>query len=272
MTANGMTPKMMKNGSATMNAKELQEYNESRRKYHKLLSNELGHLIVGHILCKTKRMQGIYRLEANAAEEVEQELSIAAFKSRNKWKADMSANKHTYMVRAINKHAAYLGRQFSKLPITENYEHGTDIRTIGEFHKTTQERSQRLYDKNDSLNQQPHPENKMKQTKQRIMSQKERPRVKPSVVSCGSELAEQLVAKPICDNSLKMDIEAFFASLSLRQQIIILMLEEEFTHDEIAEALGLTQPRIVQILHDIQEIFLFFQKSPYENTDFCNCI
>ena len=69
-----------------MNAKELRKYNRSRRQYHKLLTDELGRQVVQHVLHKARKIQKLYRLEANATEEIEQELSIAAIKARDKWK------------------------------------------------------------------------------------------------------------------------------------------------------------------------------------------
>ena len=64
-----------------MNAKELRKYNRSRRQYHKLLAKQFGRAVVNHLLHKTKAIQAFYKLEANAAEEVEQELTIAVMKA-----------------------------------------------------------------------------------------------------------------------------------------------------------------------------------------------
>jgi hypothetical protein len=48
-----------------MNAKELKKYNQSRRQYHKLLAEELGRKVVQHILHKARKIQSLYRLEAD---------------------------------------------------------------------------------------------------------------------------------------------------------------------------------------------------------------
>ncbi len=238
-----------------MNAKELREYNRSRRKYHRLLAEELGRQVVQHILHKARKIQKLYRLEANATEEIEQELSIAASQAHDKWTKEIDAQKSTFVLGAVNKHSAYLARQLSDLPIMENYESGMDIRAMGQLHKIVQENAQKIYDKNHAMYPAPKFTDNKEQERHKQIQQKNRPKIKPSVVSCGAELENQAISKPLCDHSLKLDIEAVFTTLTPRQQIIVLMLRNEHTQEEIAKDMGVAQQRISEQIQRIQKKF-----------------
>lgn len=244
-----------------MNAKELQKYNRSRRKYHHLLAKELGRQVVQHILHKARKIQKLYRLEANATEEIEQELAIAANKARNTWTPEINAQKRTFVLAAVNNHSAYLARCLSGLPIMENYESGMDIREVGQLHKIVQKNIRKMHDKNNAMYPPPIFTDKKQRARQKRMQRKERPKIKPSVVSCGAELARQVTSKPTCDYALKLDIEAVIVTLTPRQQTIISMLNSGYTQEEIAKELNVTQPRIVQIAITIHRKFSVLQNN-----------
>lgn len=238
-----------------MNRKELKKYNQSRRRYHKLLAEELSRPVVNHILCKARKIQKLYRLEANATEEVEQELSIAAIKARDNWTPEMAAEKSTFVFAAINKHAAYLSRQLSSFPIMENCQAGTDMQAIGVFHKTSQGNAQRIYNTNNALYPLPVFADKKERIRQKKIRRNERPKIKPSVASCGPELARQAAARSVCDNALKMDIESVVATLTPRHQTIVNMLKARHTQEEIAEKIEIRQQRVSEQMQEIQKIF-----------------
>lgn len=244
-----------------MNAKELQKYHRSRRKYHKLLAEELGRQVVQHILHKARKIQKLYRLEPNATEEIEQELAIAASNADDKWTKEIEAQKSTFVLAAVNNHSAYLARCLSDLPIMENSESGMDMYAIGQFHKTCQENIRKIHDKNNAIYPPPSSTDKKQRARLKRIQRKNRPKIKPSVVSCGAELAEQVASKQTCDHALKLDMKAFIVTLTPRQQTIISMLNSGYTQEEIAKELNLTQPRIFQIAKAIQQKFLILQNN-----------
>lgn len=244
-----------------MNIKALKKYNKSRRQYHKLLAEDLGRKVVQHILHKARKIQNLYRLEANATEEIEQELSIAAFNARDKWTPEMDAKRSTFVLAAVNNHSAYLARKLSGLPIMENYETGMDMQAVGQFHKISQENIQKIHDKNNAMYPPPVLTDKKQRARQKRIQQKERPKIKLSVVSCGSELAHQVASRPMCDNALKLDIDAVIATLTPHQQAIVSMLKAEHTQKEIARRLKTPRQTITDQIHEIRKIFIKFINS-----------
>ena len=245
-----------------MNAKELKKYNRSRRQYHKLLARQFGRAVINHILYKTQGIQRCYKLEANAAEEVEQELTIAVMKATQTCRPSTTAQKNTYLVGAINKHAAHLGRKHAGLPITEHYDSGFDIQEAGTLYRTSQENAHRLYNQNDNLVPAPTPKTEKARMRRKRIRAKECPKIKSSIVSFGSELAQHTKGKPghSCDIELKMDIKVTLRNMSPCQQTIVALLSAGYTQQEIATKLKKGQSQVSRDIRWIRKKFLEFKK------------
>ena len=174
----------------------------------------------------TNRLARSFRLQPADRDDVRQELTLKALIIIEDFE-EGEASLVTYTKRCLENKASDIARDLRNLPPITNCNDASTAMDIEEQYSYSADR------KEDHV---------------------------PLVVSMGSQLQHVSACNHEHDLPLKMDIEAILPTLTPRQRQIVDLLEDGKNQEQIAEKLLLTQPRITQIIQDIQKKFLILRK------------
>ena len=182
--------------------------------------------IINSINYHANKLTRAYHLNSHDAEDIKQDLMLAALMAEQDYAPDKAASLTTFLKLVVEREAIDIGRKLSNQPIIENFEGDVDTQAVADFHYNRQRTGQIIDEANG-------------------IDEKDIKKIKLSGISMGGELKYVLGAKPEPDPGIAMDVQAVLKTLSPRQQTICNMLMEGAKQSKIAKSLNLSQPYMV---------------------------